>query len=642
MSTNGDSESIFCKLKIIGKRPLVIGSIYRPPDYDFDQSSNLVISIYNIIHKNKNAVFWLGGDFNLPDINWKDQDIIGNQYLKNINSLFLEMAQDLGLSQIVNIPTRGHSLLDLLFTNIPDFVKNCSLSAGLGDHDIVELKSKFQPIRKKPTKRRIHLWNRVDETKIQKDTHDFRLKFLTLFSVSDNVQDMWDFVKSNIDKIIEDNVESKLTSSKTHQPWITTETKRMLRKKNRWFKLAKKSNSPKVWKRFKEIRSGTQRVCRRAHDKYVNDIFSEDSGNIKMWSYIKSKRQENIGISDLKDENSILTNNPSKKAELLHKHFDSVFSEPLPKIKAKLDEKDRLPDMSPIKINYFGILKLLQNINPHKATGPDQIPGRFLKLCSKDMSFIFEVLFQASLDQGVVPSAWKEANVMPLFKKGDRSLPENHRPISLTSVSSKLLEHVVHSNIMSHFDKYNVLDNAQHGFRKNRSCVSQLIITLNDFANSLKNSQQIDAVLLDFSKAFDKVDHEGLILKLNHLGIRNSLLMWTTYFLIGRRQRVLVEGMAPTAVLSGVPQGTVLGPLLFLVYINDISKGLSKGTKIRLFADDALLYRIIEKPSDTATLQKDLNTLQLWEQTWKISSLRYLRNAGEVEMFIFSFPYPTF
>ena len=220
MSTNGDSESIFCKLKIIGKRPLVIGSIYRPPDYDFDQSSNLVISIYNIIHKNKNAVFWLGGDFNLPDINWKDQDIIGNQYLKNINSLFLEMAQDLGLSQIVNIPTRGHSLLDLLFTNIPDFVKNCSLSAGLGDHDIVELKSKFQPIRKKPTKRRIHLWNRVDETKIQKDTHDFRLKFLTLFSVSDNVQDMWDFVKSNIDKIIEDNVESKLTSSKTHQPWI--------------------------------------------------------------------------------------------------------------------------------------------------------------------------------------------------------------------------------------------------------------------------------------------------------------------------------------------------------------------------------------------------------------------------------------
>ena len=113
-------------------------------------------------------------------------------------------------------------------------------------------------------------------------------------------------------------------------------------------------------------------------------------------------------------------------------------------------------------------------------------------------------------------------------------------------------------------------------------------------------------------------------------------------FLIGRRQRVLVEGMAPTAVLSGVPQGTVLGPLLFLVYINDISKGLSKGTKIRLFADDALLYRIIEKPSDTVTLQKDLNTLQLWEQTWKISSLRYLRNAWEVEMFIFSFPYPTF
>ena len=173
---------------------------------------------------------------------------------------------------------------------------------------------------------------------------------------------------------------------------------------------------------------------------------------------------------------------------------------------------------------------------------------------------------------------------------------------------------------MSHFDKYNVLENAQHGFRKNRSTISQLVITVNDFASSLRDQKQTDAILLDFSKAFDKVDHEGLLLKLEHLGISGPLLKWIRSFLVGREQRVVVDGMesVPSKVLSGVPQGTVLGPLFFLIYINDISKGLSKGTKIRLFADDSLLYRTIESPSDSAILQKDLETLQLWEKKWKM------------------------
>ena len=186
----------------------------------------------------------------------------------------------------------------------------------------------------------------------------------------------------------------------------------------------------------------------------------------------------------------------------------------------------------------------------------------------------------------------------------NKSLPENYRPISLTSLTCKILEHVVFSNLMAHFEKYNVLDNAQHGFRKKRSTTSQLVITINDFASTLRDQKQTDAILLDFSKAFDKVDHEGLLLKLHHLGISGPLLNWARSFLVGREQRGVVEGMesAPSKVLSGVPQGTVLGPLFFLIYINDISKGLSKGTKIRLFADDSLLYRTIETPSDSATL----------------------------------------
>ena len=183
------------------------------------------------------------------------------------------MAQDLGLSQIVDVPTRGTSFLDLLFTNNPGFVKKCSLVAGLGDHEIARIQSTLNPFRKKPTKRTIHLWNKVDEAKLQKETREFRLKFLDLFTPLSNVNDMWDFIKKGFEKIIEDNVPSKTTSTKTHQPWINTETKRLVRKKNRWFKYAKESNSGKVWKTYRKIKNECQRTCRQTHDEYLNSIF---------------------------------------------------------------------------------------------------------------------------------------------------------------------------------------------------------------------------------------------------------------------------------------------------------------------------------------------------------------------------------
>ena len=163
-----DSETIFCKINLKGRRPLIIGSVYRPPDYDFENSKKVAAEIYKIVHENKDAVFWIGGDFNVPDINWENQDIPTHQYSLEINSLFLEMAQDLGLSQVIDTPTRGTSFLDLLFSNRPDLVKNCKLLAGLGDHEAVRVQLALQVIRKKPTKRRIQLWNRVDETKLKK------------------------------------------------------------------------------------------------------------------------------------------------------------------------------------------------------------------------------------------------------------------------------------------------------------------------------------------------------------------------------------------------------------------------------------------------------------------------------------------
>ena len=565
ISASKDTETIFCKVQLKGKKPLIIGCVYRPPDYNLEQSRQIVREIYSVMNRNKKAVFWFGGDFNLPDINWKTHEIQGYQNLKDINSIFLDMSQDLGLSQVVDFPTRGTSILDLFFTNNPDFVKKCSPIGGLGDHEIVRVQTSLQPFRKKPAKRTIQLWNRVDEANLQKETHELRISFLRDFPVTANPITMWNYLTKAIKKIIENNVPSKSTSTKAHQPWITTETKRLIRKKNRWHKKVKRSGSGRDAKIYRKIKSEAQRVCRRVHDQYVNDMFSADTTNKKMWTYIKKLGQDMTGIGDLKDDNNQLTSDPIKKADLVHRQFDSVFSDDKKKITPEFDKKDRLPTMTPIKITHNGILKLLLNLDPNKAVGPDEVPGHFLKLCAYEMTDIFLILFQASLDQGIVPPDWKQANIVPLFKKGDKSLPENYRPISLTSLSCKILEHVVHSSVMTHLEKHRVLDDAQHGFRKFRSCVSQLIITIDDFANCLRNHLQIDAILLDFSKAFDKVDHEILLAKLEHLGIRHSLLDWSRSFLIDRSQRVVVEGMesSPTRVRSGVPQGTVLGPLFF-------------------------------------------------------------------------------
>ena len=183
--------------------------------------------------------------------------------------------------------------------------------------------------------------------------------------------------------------------------------------------------------------------------------------------------------------------------------------------------------------------------------------------------------------------------------------------MSLISICCKKLEHIVHSHVMSHLDSHQRLNDAQHGFHKCRSCESQLILTVQDLAKGLNEVEQFDAVLLDFSKAFDKVTQQRLLEKLRHYGVRDNLNQWIQDFPTDRQQEMVLEGVhsKATDVTSGVPQGTVLGPLLFLVYINDMPENISS---TRLFADDALVYRIIRSRKDHTLLQKDLDILQDW------------------------------
>ena len=336
------------------------------------------------------------------------------------------------------------------------------------------------------------------------------------------------------------------------------------------------------------------------------------------WSYVRSRRKDNVGSAPLKDSQGTVHIDPTRKAEILNEQFSSVFSSPDHRDVELLG--DPIPSIARITVTSPGVKKLLLGLNTNKSTGPDGIPAIILKLCSEHLAPVLSLFFQASIDQGKIPDEWKKAHISPIFKKGDPQTASNYRPVSLTSIPCKLLEHIIHSNIMKHFNRFKVLTECQHGFRKFRSCETQLIETCHDFAGTLDAGKQTDAIFLDFSKAFDKVHHGSLLKKLEHYGIRGNIHAWLTDFLSSRTQKVVFEGKASkdTPVLSGVPQGTVLGPLLFLAYINDLPSYVSPKTKVRLFADDSAVYREINSIDDCVQLQKDLAGLERWEKMWSM------------------------
>ena len=241
-----------------------------------------------------------------------------------------------------------------------------------------------------------------------------------------------------------------------------------------------------------------------------------------------------------------------------------------------------------------GVYKLLTDLKEHKASGPDSVPARVLKHCADSVAPVLQKIFQASIDNKYLPQDWRKANITPIYKKGDKSCPANYRPVSLTSIPCKVLEDIMYHHINAHIDRHDLLSDAQHGFRRRRRCETQLAMLIEDLASALDSRDQIDLIILYFCKAFDKVPHQRLFLKLNQFGIKGNILRWIESFLTSHTQpEVVLEGATSNQVhvTSGFPQGTVLGPLLFLIYINDIENDID--SQIRLFADDCLLYRVI-------------------------------------------------
>ena len=436
------------------------------------------------------------------------------------------------------------------------------------------------------------------------------------------VEENWSCFKHNLSSLMDTYIPSKLSSTRFNAPWFNRTLHKMRRKQQRLYNKAKQSDNERMWSKYREFKKEYNKALRQAHNNHLTDIFSSDSDDNKkaFFKYIKDLRRDRCGISPLKSEDKIVSDSQGK-ANVLSEYFSSVFTkEPTEDI--PLPSGDSLPSIPPLEFSRDGIVKLLQDLNPNKASGPDNIPVRILKECAEQIAPFLQAMFTQSFETGNIPSDWKMAFITPLFKKGDRSLPSHHRPVSLTSVCSKLMEHIVFKHIMTHCEHFDRLTEVQHGFRRQRSCESQLLETVDDLAFHIDQGNQVDVVVLDFRKAFDTVPHQRLLSKLDHVGIRGSTFKWVEAFLTNRKQKVVVDGKESSAqdVVSGVPQGTVMGPLLFLLYINDLPQSIK--SQVRLFADDALIYHVIHNRSDQESLQADLQHLETWQRKWLSNAIQ--------------------
>ena len=264
------------------------------------------------------------------------------------------------------------------------------------------------------------------------------------------------------------------------------------------------------------------------------------------------------------------------------------------------------------------VKRKIKKLKAHSAAGPDGISPRLLQKCETELSPVLAVIFRKSLSSGEVPDEWRQANVVPIFKKGSKTDPGNYRPVSLTSVCCKLMESILKEDIMEHLRKNRLINKSQHGFMQGRSCTTNLLEFLETVPEVVDEGKCLDIVYLDFVKAFDKVPVERLLRKIDAHGIRGTVSRWIQSWLKGRRQKVMVNGQKSTwqDVLSGVPQGSVLGPVLFLLFINDLDGEVTVEQIMKKFADDTKIAQVIEGPESVVYLQNSLNRLCDWASKW--------------------------
>ena len=533
------------------------------------------------------------------------------------------------LSQYIMEPTRLSNCLYLCLSNSPNLVTHVSVSeTPLSDHRLLEIFLPYNPCSPRPPAPPDFSADSFRSLDFHRADYD---KINSLLS-SVNWQELWNLSDPSEFPELLTLVLLQICELGCPRKQLTTRNSNcslhaLSRKKRKLqSRLRSAEEDPtSTAAHLESLRKQLAAVYADMRDSINNDLhYREEQAVNKVrcnpkyfYSYAKKFSKQKRSIAMLFDEDRRISTNPSEIANILQKQFSSVFSNPsatntcAASFQPPPVEKAFTDDM--LSFTIADIVEAIDEIKPSAAAGPDDIPVLLLKNCKHAIAEPIHIIWQHSISTGTVPEFYKTSHIAPLHKKGSRAIPSNYRPISLTSHIIKIYERVLRKQMVVYLEGNNLLCKKQHGFRSGKSCLTQLLHHYDDIIESLSNGTDFDAIYLDYAKAFDKVDHKLLIKKLHLYGFHPRLINWIESFLTNRTQKVVIDGCFSllALIISGVPQGTVLGPILFLIFINDIDQCVSHSI-IRCFADDTRICKAIRDSSNVTELQADLDHVTQW------------------------------
>lgn len=599
----GEWESIWCCIQPTKSISFNIGCCYRIPSLAIPVHWPGFLSTLNHSLSSFSNIL-LMGDFNFPSIDWSSSQT--SQSTSSASYEFLELLQDYDLTQHVTQPTRHRdgqqsSLLDLVISSPNVQISSVLHSAPLGrsDHDFLSFQIETNYNLNLPRLAQPNFRN-ADYVMLNDifSSIDWTLEFEDL-----DVDSQLETLEKFIQDVIENYIPSYTRANNCNPPWYDKNIRSLVNKKKRAYSRLRNFPTPSNLAAYKLSRNSVVNSIRRARQLFEGRLIQNSKKQPKaLFAYI-NRNKKTITTSCIKNSDGNILLEDEDITATFNKFFTSTLKP------TTLSPPPKITDTGLVNFSTQDVAAALSILKEDKSCGPDKIPAVFLKNCASSLALPFYIIFNTSIRTCIFPARWKDAHIVPIHKSGSHHDVQNYRPISLLSVVSKILERFVHCDLLLQCKDLNIIPESQHGFLPGRSCLSNLLDTYNYITQLVDAGVSCDMLFLDFKKAFDSVPHAKLINKLSFLKFPPTTITWIHSYLHNRRQRVCLRGTFSdwTPVTSGVPQGSVLGPLLFNIYMSDLSRALI--SKNNSYADDLKLC----SPSFlSTTLQSDLQNISDW------------------------------
>lgn len=602
-------DSIFVDLLERSTTCFTLGCIYRPRA---SPSDAIMASFLGSLSSSKRNLY-VAGDFNMPDVIWP----LTSKIYSSTSSVYVDIIRESNLFQLVDFPTRfrncqNPSLLDLVLVNDGNLVSSIEQHPPFGKSDHITLRSILQlkfpascsksskTIRITDYRRLYHLVEVIDWSAV-------------LLPVTD-VEYMWSEFVDTLHGLVDECSTLRDIVRIPTKPWINKDIIKMIRHKKSIWQRYQRHKQQRDYEAHRTYSNSLSTIISNAKKDYESKLVNTRDRK-KFFKYVNSALNSKVDVPLVHNDNNQPCSSFEEAADVLADSFASSFaSETGPPPRLGFDRN--VSELVDIVFTPSVIEAHLSALKVYSSPGNDGLSARLLKECAVPLSFPLSLIFTRSFSTSALPSSWRSAVVTPIFKKGDKRCAANYRPISLVPIVAKVCERIIMDHILQFALGDRLIPACQHGFLPGRSIITNLLDCVNYWSRSLDEGSPVDVIYLDFFRAFDRVPHGRLLHKLDHLGIRGHILSWIKAFLSDRSFRVRAGECFSSSrpVLSGVPQGSVLGPILFLLYIADLPMNIK--SQCSQFADDT---KIFGNPNNSSyQLQSDLDSLTHWCNEWQL------------------------